>query len=80
MLTIIETSVGTFQIDIDSRTTRQDVATNIARELGHRGARVPNSSGNSTWQILLGTPQGRGFVVERTITVYTFISYFPAQK
>jgi hypothetical protein len=76
MLTIIETSAGTFQIDIDSRTTRQDVATNIARELSHRGARVSNSSGggNSTWQILLGTPQGRGFVVERTITVYTFIS------
>jgi len=49
MLTIIETNVGTFQIDIDSRTTRQDVATNIAHQLGHRGARVPNSSGNSTW-------------------------------
>jgi hypothetical protein len=74
MLTTIETSVGTFQIDIDSRTTRQDVATNIAHQLGHRGARVPNSSGNSSWQILLGTPQGRGFVFERTITVYTFIS------
>jgi hypothetical protein len=74
MLTIIETSVGTFQIDVDSRTTRQDVATTIAHELGHRGARVPSSSANSTWQILLGTPQGRGFAVERTITVYTFIS------
>jgi hypothetical protein len=74
MLTIIETSGGTFQIDIDSRTTRQDVATTIAHKLGHREARVRSSSGNSTWQILLGTPQGRGFGVERTITVYTFIS------
>jgi hypothetical protein len=63
MLTIIETSVGTFQIDIDSRTTRRDVTTNIAHELGHRGARVPNSSGNSTWQILLGTAASIQFIM-----------------
>jgi hypothetical protein len=74
MLTIIETGVGTFQIAIDSWTTRRDVAATIARELGYREARVAKSSGNSTWQILLGTPQGRRFVVERRITVYTFIS------
>jgi hypothetical protein len=40
MLTIIETGVGTLQIDIDSWTTRRDVAATVARELGYREARV----------------------------------------
>jgi hypothetical protein len=35
---------------------------------------VQKATRPSSWHILLGTPQGRGFVVERTITVYTFIS------
>jgi hypothetical protein len=75
MQTTIQTSAGTFQIDIDAWTTRQHVAKHIARELGYRGVRVPRpTSGGPTWQILVGTPQGRRFNVERTITVYTFIS------